>query len=41
MREDMDEQLPSGFKRSAHFCKEEFIILHVFEEFDGEDAVVC
>lgn len=41
MREDMNKQLSSWFKSSAHFGKEEFVILHVFEEFDGEDAVVC
>lgn len=41
MREYVDKQLSARFEGSAYFGKKEFIILHVFEELDGEDAIVC
>jgi hypothetical protein len=40
VRENVHKQLPTWFEGARDFGHEERVVLHVFEEFDGEDAVV-
>jgi hypothetical protein len=40
VRENVHKELPTWFERARDFGHEERVVLHVFEELDGEDAVV-
>ena len=40
MCEDVHEQLAAGFECVGDFGHEQGVVLHVFEELDGDDAVV-
>jgi hypothetical protein len=37
--EVVDEEFAAGFEEGADFGEEEFVVFHMFEEFDAEDAV--
>lgn len=41
VREDVDKKLSGRFQGARYFGEEEFVVFHVFEEFDRDDAVVC
>lgn len=40
VRENVHEEFPAWFQGVSHFGHEKLVVLHVFEEFDGDDAVI-
>ena len=40
VREEVHEELSAGFEQRGDFGEEEFVVFHVLEELDAEDAVV-
>ena len=39
VREEMHEELAAGFQQGGDFGQKEFVVLHVLEHLDAEDAV--